>query len=490
MADAPIDVATLASSRLGAASENLAKIADRNDGRDNADTSISEKLALEAALISGGIGQGAWQRTVEFSASPVSNASIVAATTAATWGLGYAGMRYLPRAMGAAKYLLAGAAIYEAAPGLFKTAEAALDTWTNPGHYAQNQDIVADKLGKPLFDLALYSAAGAGGFWNGRTQGKLATEIAGSLELQATRKSAATHVPMLQDVEGGAIKQLRLGKDRMMSDVYVKAAPSVVQIKHYLPDGHMSFGSGFVVEDGLIATSNHILRARVKPVIKLASGETVEATLVARDKAADLALLRLPEGKTAGLPAQLGNSNSLESNSALYMVGHPRDVSKPVVSQGILNGKYGQKYLHSQKGALDAYPNEESFAEKVIVNGNPGVRDLPHPQTAMPVARRDVMSHTAPSQPGNSGSPIFDRSGKVVGIHSTGGEFRWATSVEHLKALVGAYRAEQRPNGWLKVVTHASPKLQPVSQGIGGWLERMVTTSVDVLDVKKIGKLK
>lgn len=447
----------------------------------------ASKLALEAGLLAGGIGQGAWDRAREFAENPVKNTAIVGATTAATWAVGYAGARLMPGALGAAKFVLAGAALYEAGPGLLSSAQAALDTWANPSTYEENKALVAEKLGRPLFDLALYSAAGAGGLWKGAGQGKLANEIAGSLELQATRKSAATHVPVLSDLEGGTISQVRLGKNKQLAEIYSKGSPSIVQITHPSADGHPTFATGFVVDEGLIATNSHVLHAWKPPMVRLSSGETVEARLVARDKTADLALLKLPEGIKGGPPVKLGQSANMEAQNQVFMIGHPRDVSKPVVSTGVWNGKYGQKYIQTRSGILDPHPGNEQFVEKLIVDGHPALRELARPATAAPIVRRDVLSHTAPSQPGNSGSPIFDGAGKVVGVHSTGGQYKWGTTVEHLQTLLDVYKARPNANGWLKVVTHAQPRVERIG-GAANWLERTVTTSVEVLDVKAIGK--
>jgi S1-C subfamily serine protease len=461
----------------------------------NALSDTAQKLAMEASLLGGGVVQGAWAKTKEFADHPIENTLTVAATAAGTWGLGYAAMRFIPRVMPAAKYVLAAAALVETVPGLIDSGEAVVKTWHNPTTYKQNKDLVADKLGKPLFDLALYSAAGAGGFLKGRVDGKLATEIAGSLELQATRKSTATHIPFLIDGPGegalaaseASIKQIRLGKNPLLADVYAKTAPSIVHLLHKLPGGKGSLATGFIVDDGLIATDNHVLYGRVPTMVKLNSGETVEAKLVARDKDADLALLQLPKGTLTAKPLELGTTTGLESNSQLYMVGHPRNVSIPVASSGKLNGIYGMKFLQNQSGLPDTHPNTEKFFEWINQRGARGLAEVFPPEEPARVIRREVLSHTIAAQPGNSGSPIVDAAGKVVGIHSVGGEFKWATGVDHLKALIEAYKAEQTPAGWLKVITHAAPKSTLSDSRFGRGFERIITSSVDVLNIKKIG---
>jgi S1-C subfamily serine protease len=449
-----------------------------------------QKLAMEASLLGSGLAQGVAAKASELAEHPLATAASLGATTALTYGAGWAAMRYAPGAFGVGKYLLGAAIAYEAGSALISTAQAGAKTWRDPSSFDQSRNIIADRVGKPLTEFALYSLAGAGGLWRGAGSGKAAAEIAGSLELQATRRSSSTHLPMLLDGPEKAIKQIRLGKDPILSDVYAKTSPSVVQIFHGPdPFGHSkgSYATGFLVDDGLVATNNHVLHGHSLPTVKLSTGQWVEAKLVARDKTADLALLRLPEG-TPGQPhLTLGDTDNIGERSRVLMLGHPFGVSRAVISDGYVSARQGQKFIHHGKGVIDLFPGTESFFENVTVKGHPGLRDVWPPTAPTQIIRRDVLTHTAPTHPGSSGSPLLDRSGKVIGVHSIGGEFKWGSTVEHLKALIKVYKETPPCENWLRVITHARPQQATLGTTRGFAYTRLRTEQVEIADLKAIG---
>jgi hypothetical protein len=168
------------------------------------------------------------------------------------------------------------------------------------------------------------------------------------------------------------------------------------------------------------------------------------------------------------------------------MIGHPQNVSRPVLGDGFLITRQGQKFLLPTKGQLDQYPKHEMFAENVTVKGHTGVREVWRPDTPAHVIRRDVLSHNVPSQPGNSGSPIFDINGRVVAVHSIGGEHRWASSVGHLKALLSAYQEKPAATNWLNVITNARPRATELSYGQGFSFTRLHTEQVDILEARAV----
>ncbi|MBU6450991.1 MAG: S1C family serine protease [Cyanobacteria bacterium REEB67] len=450
----------------------------------------AQKLYLEASLLGAGLAQGIAEKGSELLQHPLSTAASLGATTALTYGAGWAAMRYAPAAFGVGKLVIGAAMAYEAGSAIFSSAEAGVKTWNDPSTLKENQKVIADRVGKPLTELALYSLAGAGGLWRGAGSGKAAAEIAGSLELQATRRSSATHLPVLLDSPNQSIKQLRLGKDAILSEVYAKASPSVVQIFHGPdPFGHSkgSYATGFLVDDGLVATNNHVLHGHSVPTIKLSTGEWVEAKLVARDKTADLALLRLPQGTPSQPPLTLGNSDSIGERTRVLMLGHPFAVSRPVISDGYVTARQGQKFIHHGKGVLDPFPTSESFFENVSVKGSPGIRDVWRPNAPAQVIRREVLAHNAPTQPGSSGSPLLDRNGQVIGVHSIGGEFKWGSTVEHLKALIKVYKETPPCENWLRVITHARAEQATLGTTRGFAYTRLRTEQVEIADLKAIG---
>jgi len=135
-------------------------------------------------------------------------------------------------------------------------------------------------------------------------------------------------------------------------------------------------GSGFIIsEDGLIATCNHVIGEGRELKVKLASGDEFLATAVhAWDRKLDLAILRIePKGKKLQA-LELGDSDALAEGQRVVTIGNPYGLSFSVV-EGIVS------------------------AIREIEEGSP-----PFIQMAIPV------------EPGNSGGPLIDLEGRVLGI--------------------------------------------------------------------------
>lgn len=156
--------------------------------------------------------------------------------------------------------------------------------------------------------------------------------------------------------------------------LYEQVRPAVVRVA---ADG--SFGSGFVVGDGsLIATAHHVVAGAESVWIKTVDGTEIEARRVAWDRKADAALLQLEQPlEVTPLPL---SPDEPEVGDPLFAIGHP-----------LVMGA-GPRGSHA--GLL-----EWSFtAGMVSVVGEQQIQTT-------------VMLH-----PGNSGGPIFDDQGRVVGI--------------------------------------------------------------------------
>jgi len=143
---------------------------------------------------------------------------------------------------------------------------------------------------------------------------------------------------------------------------------------------HTSLGSGFIISgDGYILTNNHVVEDADKVVVRLQDRRTLTAKVVGTDPTYDIALLKVDAGGT--LPAvAIGDSRSLKPGQWVLAIGSP----------------FGFDYTVTQ-GIVSA------------VGRNLGQRDQPYTsfiQTDVPINR------------GNSGGPLFDLDGKVVGVNS------------------------------------------------------------------------
>ena len=139
-------------------------------------------------------------------------------------------------------------------------------------------------------------------------------------------------------------------------------------------DGH---GAGVIWEaGGMIVTNDHVVRGD-RAVVELADGRHLEARVAARDREADLALLRVPARDLPAVP--VGDSRNLQVGEMVLAVGHPWGVRETATL---------------------------------------GIVSATGPGTWLGRARRDLLQADVRLAPGNSGGPLADARGRVVGIAS------------------------------------------------------------------------
>lgn len=434
-----------------------------------AENSNSDKLVMEATLLGGGIAQGVKSRVSDFVSNPVENIYESGKIMVGTGAVGYLTSRYAPRL---AAPLLGAVAIADSIPALKSTKEAIAETWAYPSTYEKNKNKVADGLGRKVFDLALYSAAALGGITRGRHELSREELRWRPQEELATLKPAETHFPKLvhdptaYQSDYMTIKQVPLSKDSPLTAIYKSNADSVVRVRGTRPQGdsvNPGAGTGFFVDGGLIITNHHVIKGDMlnTPTAILRSGERINLELVAHDRAADLALLKVVP-PFSGKPVSLGSSAALEFGSPLHTVGHHYDVSRAMGSSGSYLETVQYKYLHSIHGAAEPASSAGLFIRSALRDGRFRYLALePRPLEAK-VVRQNLLRSDFPGYPGGSGSPVFDQAGKVVGVYSLKGDSSGAISVEHVKALVDSYKANKPSSGWLKVITHAEPESNSV----------------------------
>ncbi len=138
-----------------------------------------------------------------------------------------------------------------------------------------------------------------------------------------------------------------------------------------------SLGSGFIISgDGQILTNAHVVEGADSIIVKLSDNSEKPARLIGLDKASDVALLKI---EASGLPAvQLGDSSTVEVGDWVLAIGSPFGLEHSV-TQGIV-----------------------SAIGRSLPDGN-----------YVPFIQTDVAVN-----PGNSGGPLFNLRGEVVGINS------------------------------------------------------------------------
>ncbi|GMV24797.1 MAG: putative periplasmic serine endoprotease DegP-like protein [Phycisphaerae bacterium] len=138
-------------------------------------------------------------------------------------------------------------------------------------------------------------------------------------------------------------------------------------------------GSGVVLSnDGYILTNNHVVAEADALKVRLFDGREFEARIIGRDRATDLAVIRI---EADGLkPAVMADSDEIEVGDWVVAVGNPFGFDNTVTA-GIVSAK-GRALSGSER------------------------------------ANEDFIQTDAPINPGNSGGPLYDLDGRVIGINS------------------------------------------------------------------------
>ncbi|MEN1680064.1 MAG: trypsin-like peptidase domain-containing protein [Planctomycetota bacterium] len=186
------------------------------------------------------------------------------------------------------------------------------------------------------------------------------------------------------DVATVGLSRLKPGMQDIMAGsrlVAKRIAPSVVSVQRpgfRGPDGQ---GSGVIVDDeGYIVTNFHVVADADGLLVELDDGRITDATVIGLDEVTDLAVLKIDEPNL--IAAEWGDSDELQVGDLVWAAGSPFGLRRSVTF-GIVSAK-GRR---SSSGVTDnAY--QEYMQTDVAVN------------------------------PGNSGGPLVDIEGKVVGINT------------------------------------------------------------------------
>lgn len=144
-------------------------------------------------------------------------------------------------------------------------------------------------------------------------------------------------------------------------------------------------GSGMVLtEDGLLLTNEHVIHGADAVDVIFADGQKSRATVIARDTRGDLAVLR--SGRAGLKPVRFADVRQLARGQWSIAVGNPLGIAR----DGQLSASVG-----------------------VISNVS---RDLPGLGEDDDRRYTNMVQTTAPISPGNSGGPLFNLSGEVIGI--------------------------------------------------------------------------
>jgi putative serine protease PepD len=179
-----------------------------------------------------------------------------------------------------------------------------------------------------------------------------------------------------------------------VSGIASKVLPSVVQVNVQTATAQ-GIGSGVILTaDGKILTNNHVVSGANQVQVVLNDGRTFDATVLGTDPASDLAVIQL-KGASGLTPATLGDSSSLKIGDEVVAVGSPGGLQGTVTS-GIVSALNRDVNVGPEQGSR-----------------NPLTRN----GTSQTTSYKAIQTDASINQ-GNSGGPLVNAAGQVVGINS------------------------------------------------------------------------
>jgi putative serine protease PepD len=177
-----------------------------------------------------------------------------------------------------------------------------------------------------------------------------------------------------------------------VTDVYNRASKGVVEITVSStgsspfpsggPQSQQAQGSGFVYDgNGHIVTNAHVVQGAGTISVTFSNGASYKAQLVGTDPSTDLAVLKVDAPASLLDPLELGDSSSIQVGEGVVAIGSPFGLEETVTS-GIVSA------LHREMTA----PNNFTIADSIQTDA--------------------AINH------GNSGGPLLDLTGKVIGVNS------------------------------------------------------------------------
>ena len=222
--------------------------------------------------------------------------------------------------------------------------------------------------------------------WRGRIRGSIpfvSGVLATLLALVIYRYLFSTNQLTVSEVNAVVASAMASATPRpaFSTGVYQIVQPSLILIEVDLQNHDGSLGSGVIVDDaGDILTSLHVVAGAAKITVTFADGTQSEAKIASAQPEHDIAVLRAAAMPKLFVPATLGNPGALQVGDEAYVVGNPFGLYSSM-SAGVISGF------------------ERTFT--------PGTSNT---------TLKGLIQIDAAVNPGNSGGPMLNRYGQVVGI--------------------------------------------------------------------------
>ena len=206
--------------------------------------------------------------------------------------------------------------------------------------------------------------------------------------------------------------------------VVEKAGAAVVSLEVGSPRGQAGAGSGFVVTpDGYVMTNSHVVSAARHIKVRLPSGDVAEGQVMGDDPATDLALVRAELGQVPHL--SVDGSLAPRVGQLAVAIGNPLGFESTVST-----------------GVVSALGRSLRGRSNRLIDG--------------------VIQHTAPLNPGNSGGPLLDTAGRVLGVNTAiiarSQNLGFAIAVETAAWVLGQLLQHGRVRrAWLGIAAQSVP---------------------------------
>jgi serine protease Do len=176
-----------------------------------------------------------------------------------------------------------------------------------------------------------------------------------------------------------------LYNENTVTSIYDNVNPAVVEIDvtqrsngYFGSSTLRGQGSGFLIDsEGYIVTNNHVVEGAVTVKVKVNEQKTVDAKVLGTDTVKDLAVIKVDSGAVSGItPLSLGDSSGLKIGQMAIAIGNP-------------------------------YGLDDSVTVGVISGLNRTIGDL-----------SGMLQTDAALNPGNSGGPLLNANGSVIGVNT------------------------------------------------------------------------
>lgn len=240
-----------------------------------------------------------------------------------------------------------------------------------------------DRTGQPGFKLGLIAIVALAAAILGGVVGAGAT-------LFAIADTQAAPAPTLLAAPAAVVQQVILDSNTPITETVENVGPAVVTVISHLPPQRTLFGgtversasgSGVVIsEAGHILTNNHVINGAVRLEIIKANGEILAAELTGADPYNDLAVLQADLSDPVALP--FGNSDLLKPGETVIALGSPLGDFKNTVTVGVISAT-GRSFE-----GVTGFQLENLIQTDAAINQ------------------------------GNSGGPLINLAGQIVGINT------------------------------------------------------------------------